>query len=161
MSIEFLSLLLLIIIANGVPILIRRLLNNHFNLAIDFGQCLTDNHRLFGPSKTWRGFLASLFATTISAGVLGLSAETGMLVATYAIAGDLVSSFIKRRLAMAPSSMAPLLDQLPESLLPAVMLKEVFHLDMSAVILLVLIFVIIDFLLSHILYRYGVRKKPY
>lgn len=161
MTFELLTLLLLIIIANGAPILIQLLLNDCFNLAVDFGQKLPDNNRLFGSSKTWRGILAALFATTVAAWLLGYSPETGLLVAVYAVLGDLFSSFIKRRLSMKPSSMAPLLDQVPESLFPAFMLKEGFNLDISAVILLVLIFIITELLLSHILYRYGVRKKPY
>jgi len=161
MTPELIPLLLLIIIANGAPILIQWLLNDSFNLAVDFGQKLPDNNRLFGPSKTWRGILAALLATTTAAWLSGYSPETGMLVAVYAIVGDLCSSFIKRRLSMQPGSMAPLLDQVPESLFPAFMLKQVFNLDISAVILLILIFIIIELLLSHILYRYGVRKKPY
>jgi predicted CDP-diglyceride synthetase/phosphatidate cytidylyltransferase len=161
MTPELLPLLLLIIIANGAPILIQWLLNDSFNLAVDFAQKLPDNNQLFGPSKTWRGILAALLATTAAAWLLNHSPETGLLVAIYAIVGDLCSSFIKRRLSMKPGSMAPLLDQVPESLFPAFMLKEVFNLDISAVILLVLIFIIIELLLSHILYKYGVRKKPY
>jgi len=161
MTAELFPLLLLIIIANGAPILIRRLLKNSFNLAVDFGQKLPDKNRLFGSSKTWRGVFAALLATTAAAWLLGHSPETGLLIAVYAILGDLFSSFIKRRLSMKPSSMAPLLDQVPESLFPAFMLKEAFNLDTSAVTLLVLIFIIVELLLSHILYRYGVRKKPY
>ena len=161
MTIELLSLLLLIIIANGAPILIWLLLNDSFNLAVDFGQKLPDKNRLFGSSKTWRGILAALLATTAAAWLLDHSLETGLLVAVYAMLGDLGSSFIKRRLSMKPSSMAPLLDQVPESLFPAFMLKEVFNLDISAVILLVLIFIITELVLSHILYRYGLRKEPY
>jgi len=161
MTPELLPLLLLIIIANGAPILIRWLLNDGFNLAVDFGQKLPDNNPLFGSSKTWRGILSALLATTTAAWLLNHSPETGMLVAIYAIVGDLCSSFIKRRLSMQPGNMALLLDQVPESLFPAFMLKEVFNLDISAIILLVLIFIIIELLLSHILYKYGVRKKPY
>jgi len=160
-SVEFLSLLLLIIIANGAPIIIRWLLNDGFNLAVDFGQKLPDKKRLFGSSKTWRGVLAALLATTTAAWLLDHTPETGMLIAAYAIVGDLCSSFIKRRLSMKPGSMAPLLDQVPESLFPAFMLKEIFNLDISAVMLLVFIFIVIELLLSLILYKYGVRKKPY
>ncbi len=160
-TVELLPLLLLIIIANGAPILARRLLKNSFELAVDFGQKLPDKNRLFGSSKTWRGISASLLATPLAAWLMGHSPETGLLIASYAIAGDLFSSFIKRRLSMKPSSMAPLLDQVPESLLPAYMLMAEFNLDSSAVTLLVLIFIIIELLLSHILYRYGVRKQPY
>ncbi|NOQ90548.1 MAG: CDP-archaeol synthase [Gammaproteobacteria bacterium] len=161
MTVEFLLLLLLIIIANGAPILIRRLLNGGFNLAVDFGQKLPDKNRLFGSSKTWRGIAAALFATATAAWLLGYSPETGMLVAVYAILGDLGSSFMKRRLSMASSSMAPLLDQVPESLFPALMMRHTFNLDILSVILLVLIFIIIELALSHILYKYGIRKKPY
>ena len=161
MSLDFLQLLLLIIIANGAPILIRVLFVDSFNLAVDFGQKLPDNRPIFGPSKTWRGIFAALAATSATAWLLGYPAETGLLVATYAVLGDLFSSFIKRRLSMQSSSMAPLLDQVPESLLPAFMLKETFNLDISAVILLVLTFVIIELLLSHILYKWGIRNRPY
>jgi len=161
MSAELFQLLLLIIIANGAPIVIRQLLNDRFSLAVDFGQKLPDNYRLFGSSKTWRGIFSALPATSAAAWLLGYPAEIGLLVAVYALAGDLCSSFIKRRLAMKPSSMAPLLDQVPESLLPALMLRQVFGLDLYSVIWLVLIFIIVELALSFILYRWGLRKRPY
>jgi len=86
---------------------------------------------------------------------------TGLLVAIYAILGDLTSSFIKRRLGKPVSSMAPLLDQIPESLLPAFMLMNTFGLNMSNVVLLVLIFIISELMLSHVFYKWGIRKHPY
>ena len=161
MTVEFFQLLLLIIIANGAPILTRALLNDTFKLAVDFDQKLPDNKRIFGSSKTWRGIFSAFIVTAIAAWLLGYSLQTGLLVAFYVVLGDLFSSFIKRRLSMAPSSMAPLLDQVPESLLPAYMLMSVFGLDISAVMLLVLIFVIVELFLSHILYKWGLRKTPY
>ena len=161
MNITFLELLLLIIIANGAPILIRVLLRDRFNRAVDFGQKMPDGRHVFGSSKTWRGIFAAVISTGLAAPLLGHPVEGGLLVALYAVTGDLVSSFIKRRLAMPPSSMAPLLDQVPESLLPAIMLRQHFGLDYVGVILLVLIFIIIELLLSHILYKWGIRKRPY
>ncbi len=165
MSIEsllsLLQLLLLIIIANGAPILARVLLHDAFELAVDFGRKLPDNNAIFGASKTWRGILAAVFATSAAAWLLGHAPKTGLLIATFAVAGDLASSFIKRRLAMKPSSMAPLLDQVPESLFPALMMMPVFNLDLLSVLLLVLIFVIIELALSHTLYKWGIRKRPY
>lgn len=157
----FLELLLLIIIANGAPILVRVLLRDGFNYAVDFGQTMPDNRPVFGSSKTWRGVLAASIATSLAALLLGHSLETGLLVAIYAVAGDLLSSFIKRRAALKPSSMAPLLDQVPESLLPALMMRHHFGLDYISVMQLVLIFIIIELVLSHILYRWGIRKRPY
>ncbi len=161
MPAELLQLLLLIIIANGAPIITRQWLNGRFSHAVDLDHDLVDNNRIFGPSKTWRGIFSSLLATPVVAVLLGYSIETGLMVAVYAVIGDLISSFIKRRLSMAASSMAPLLDQIPESFIPAFMLRQTFNLDILSVIWLVLIFIITELLLSHILYKWGVRKKPY
>ena len=161
MTIEFLQLLTLIIIANGAPIVIRVLLNNRFSIAVDFGYKLPDNNPIFGESKTWRGVIAAIVATSAAAWLMGYSSFTGALVASYAVLGDLISSFIKRRLSRPPSSMALLLDQIPESLFPALMMMQVFKLDISAIIQLVLTFIIIELLLSHILYKWGIRERPY
>ena len=161
MTVETLQLLLLIIIANGAPILIRVLLHDDFKHAVDFGQKLPDNKRLLGSSKTWRGIFAAIIATSTVAWLLGHLPETGLLIAVYAVLGDLFSSLVKRRLSMQESSMAPLLDQVPESLFPAYMMMDVFNLDLSSLLLLVLTFVIIELALSHILYKWGMRKRPY
>lgn len=159
MTIEFLQLLLLIIIANGAPLLMRMLLNDYLNFAVDFGSKLSDNNRVLGASKTWRGILAALVATSIAAWLLGYSPEIGFLVAMYAVLGDLLSSFIKRRLTMVSSSNAPLLDQVPESFFPALMLMQTFHLDVSSVLWLVLIFTLIDIVMTYIFDRWRVFKK--
>ena len=160
-TLEFLQLLLLIIIANGSPIVIRQLLDGAFDLAVDFGQKLPDNRRVFGASKTWRGIVTACVVTSLAAWSFGYPPETGLLIALYAMLGDMTSSFTKRRLSMQPSSRAPFLDQVPESLLPAFMLMETFNLDFIAVLLLVLTFIILEIGLSHILYKWGVRKRPY
>ena len=161
MTIELLHLLLLIIIANGAPVVIQALFNDVFNTAIDFGHKLPDNNPIFGVSKTWRGLFAALIITAIAAWLLGHSPQTGLLVAIYAVTGDLTSSFIKRRMGKPTSSMAPLLDQIPESLLPALMLADAFNLNSASVMQLVLIFIIVELLLSNILSRWGIRKRPY
>ena len=159
--IELIQLLSLIIIANGAPILIGSLLRDKLNLAVDFGLTFPDKRPVFGPSKTWRGIFASLLITSIAAWLLGYSPETGFLVAFYAIIGDLLSSAVKRRLDMKPSSMAPVLDQVPESLFPALFMMEVFMLNALSIILLVSMFIIIELALSHVLYNWGIRDKPY
>jgi dolichol kinase len=161
MTVEFLQLLLLIIIANAAPILLRVLLNDSFNLAVDFGYRLPDKRRIFGPSKTWRGIFAAIVATSAAAWLFGYSPQTGLMIAIYAACGDLFSSFIKRRIALAPSSKSPLLDQVPECLFPAFLLRHEFDLDLISITWLVLIFVIIDLTVSRILFKWGLRKRPY
>lgn len=161
MSLNFFHLLLLIIIANGAPVILRAVMHTRLGWPIDFGCRLPDGRPLFGSSKTWRGLVASVLATAPAAVILGYVPETGVLVAVYAMAGDVFSSFIKRRLDMAPHSMAPLLDQVPESLLPALMLRHTFGMDAVSIIILVAAFVVAELLLSLVLFKLGIRKKPY
>ena len=106
MSLIQIHLLLLIIIANGAPIILRALMGKRLDYAIDFGYRLADKNPLFGSSKTWRGVIAALIITSITAVLIGYPASTGAQIAIYSVLGDVLSSFIKRRLGMAPSSMA-------------------------------------------------------
>jgi hypothetical protein len=160
-SSDFIHLLLLIIVANGAPVLLRFLLRDRLDAPIDSGAMLPDGRPLFGVSKTWRGVIGALLATAALAALLGYGAWIGVLAAISAILGDLISSFTKRRLGMKTSCMAPLLDQVPESLLPAMVLMHDFALDDMQVIALVAVFVVVELLLSLLLYRLGVRSKPY
>lgn len=139
----------------------RSLLHHRLDTAVDFGYILPDHHPVFGESKTWRGFAGAIIVTAIAAMALGYGAGTGALIAVYALAGDLFSSFIKRRSGMAPSSMAPVLDQVPESLLPALMMMDRFDLDMQSIIIIVCLFFVLELLLSYIFFRLGIRKRPY
>jgi CDP-2,3-bis-(O-geranylgeranyl)-sn-glycerol synthase len=154
--------LLLILCANGAPILARKLLKQtYFARAIDAGNLFVDNRPLLGPSKTWRGLLASLLLTTLLAPAVGLNMIDGIICASLAMLGDIFSSFVKRRLKIACSDMAIGLDQIPESLLPLTYAHFQYQLPMSHVLAGIIIFLLLELLLSRILYRAGIRKKPY
>lgn len=118
MSPEFITLLVLIIIANGTPVFIRFCFGSHLATAIDFGASLPDGQRLFGASKTWRGLITAILSTSLAAWILGYPALIGAAIAALALLGDLISSFSKRRLGMKTGSMAPLLDQIPNHCSP-------------------------------------------
>jgi len=161
MSIELVYLLMLIMVANAAPIFFRHLLKNKFSSAIDGGKCLLDGYRVLGDSKTWRGLLASLIITPIMAILMSYSFTTGLLIAIYAMLGDMSASFIKRRLGMATSSKAPLLDQIPQSLLPAILLRHEFGLDWQSIGILLILFIILGQVLSYLFFKMGVRRRPY
>ncbi|MBX3639375.1 MAG: CDP-archaeol synthase [Nitrosomonas sp.] len=156
-----LSLLFLILVANGSPILLRYFMRDTFSYPMDCGYCFVDNKRLLGNAKTWRGLMGSLLITSLSALMIGYDLETGLLVASGAMGGDILSSFLKRRLGIHSSARAPLLDQIPESLVPALLLMQTFQLSVAAVATLVLVFFLLDVTLSRLLYQLGIRKKPY
>ena len=73
----------------------------------------------------------------------------------------LLSTFIKRRIGLPPSSRAPGLDQLPESLLAALASRRRASLTRTDVAAAVTGFVLADVLLSGWLHRAGLRERPY
>ena len=77
------------------------------------------------------------------------------------MAGDLLSSFVKRRLNFTPSSQALGLDQLPESLLPLLVCRNALSLTAVDIVLGVGIFFVGELVLSRILYRAHLRDEPY
>lgn len=154
--------LLLVVVANSVPILVRLLpLTAKYSFPLDCRYRFIDGKRLLGDSKTWRGVVASLLATMLCSTMFQTGWVTGMVVALSAMLGDSLSSFAKRRLGLAPSARAIGLDQVPESLLPFIVLHYRWQLTWSEVGLLTVFFVILDLLLSRILFRLNIRKRPY
>src|SRR5664279_6453728 len=113
-----LQLLVLLTLANGAPVVAKKMFGDRFNLSLDGGLAFLDGRPLFGKSKTIRGIVVAILVTAAVAPLIGLSLATGAIVAAAAMAGDLLSSFTKRRLGFKPSSQALGLDQIPESLLP-------------------------------------------
>jgi CDP-2,3-bis-(O-geranylgeranyl)-sn-glycerol synthase len=93
--------------------------------------------------------------------LVGLSLQLGLLIASAAMVGDLLSSFIKRRLGRPASSRAIPIDQIPESLLPLLVCYWPLGLAIADVVAGVLIFLIGGLLLSRVLFRLRVRDKPY
>jgi CDP-diglyceride synthetase len=159
--VPILKLLVLLTLANGTPIAAKKIFGTHFSLPLDAGSLLWDGRPLFGPAKTVRGILASILVTTAVAPLLGLDIATGASAAAAAMAGDLLSSFVKRRLNFPPSSRALGLDQVPESLLPMLACREALSLTAADIVLGVAIFFIGEIILSRVLYRLHFRDKPY
>jgi len=156
-----LKLLTLIIVANGAPIIIGDVLGMRGNCPVDGGLRLRDGHALFGPAKTWRGLVSAFLFTVPCTLLFGLPIWAGVLISAGAMLGDLLSSFIKRRLAVAPSDQALGLDQVPESLLPLLALQSSFELGALQIVALVLAFVVIELLLSRVLFKLHLRNRPY
>ena len=74
---------------------------------LDANTMFVDGRPLFGASKTVRGILISVVTTSACAPLLGLKLEIGLVVATTAMAGDLLSSFMKRRLTVEQQGCGP------------------------------------------------------
>lgn len=156
-----LQLIVLMFIANGAPVIAKRLLRQRLSYPIDCGVKFFDGQRLLGPSKTMRGVLSSILVTSVCAPFVGLEWKIGIVVASAAMAGDSFSSFVKRRLGLPPSSRATGLDQVPESLFPLLSCRSMLALTIADIAMAVVLFFVGEIVLSRLLYRLRVRGHPY
>ena len=156
-----LVLLLLLGIANGAPIITKSLLGQRFATPLDLGLILPDGQPLFGCAKTFRGLVVSVACTALAAETLGLGWRIGAGIAASSMLGDLASSFLKRRLRLPPHAQAFGLDQIPEALLPLLVFRAHLNLNWWEIGVLVAVFIVLEILLSRLLFRLRIRDRPY
>ena len=156
-----LQLLILLVLANGAPVAGKKLLGQRLAYPLDGGAEFIDGRPLFGRSKTIRGVVLAVLVTMAGAPLVGLEWQIGVLVGSLAMAGDLASSFVKRRMALPPSSRASGLDQLPEALFPLIGCRDPLALTLADMGATAALFVIGEVLLSRVLYAFQLRDRPY
>jgi CDP-archaeol synthase len=156
-----LQLLILLVVANGAAVAAKKLFGGVFARPIDGGALFVDGQPILGPAKTIRGVMASVLVTSICAALMGLGWKLGALIATFAMVGDLFSSFVKRRLHLASSSMAIGLDHLPESLFPLLASRLLLPTSILDIVAGVTIFVVGALILSPLLYKLNLRDQPH
>jgi len=136
-------------------------LGERLSCPLDGGVTFVDGRRLFGRSKTVRGIVLAILLSALAAPVIGLGWELGAVIGSAAMAGDLFSSYVKRRLDLAPSSRATGLDQIPESLLPLLVCRGALVLSGLDIAICVAVFFVGEGSLSRLLYKAHIREQPY
>ena len=155
------EMLFLLALANGTPVILKDILEGRFARPVDGGSIIADGRPLFGPSKTIRGIVFSIVVTSIGSYLIGQRWEIGALIAGVAMAGDLFSSFLKRRMNLPAGSKATGLDQIPESLLPLLVCRTALALTVPDILVAVAIFFFGEKYLSILLYHFHLRDRPY
>jgi hypothetical protein len=153
--------LILLALANGSPVIAKRIFGEIYAAPVDGNAQFIDGRPLVGPSKTIRGVVASLVVTALGAILLGLQFWLGLIVASTAMAGDLFSSFLKRRLQLAPSSKVTGLDQLPESLFPLLACQPALSLTAIDITVGCALFFAGQVVLSRVFFWLRLRDRPY
>ncbi|MDX1456823.1 MAG: CDP-archaeol synthase [Marinobacter sp.] len=156
-----LTLFVMLVLANGMPVIAHWLLGDRWSHAIDGGRMWRDGRPLFGSSKTWRGLISGGIACTLFSMLAGLGLVFGLVFGLLALGGDLVSSFIKRRMGLASSAQALGLDQLPEAAIPLTYAALVLPFPWWQAVVLVLVFGVANVVCSPLLYRLGIRRHPH
>lgn len=154
-------LLLLLAAANTAPLVAKRLLGTRWAWPLDGGRRFVDGRPLLGSSKTFRGVLAAVVLCVLVAPALRVPMAAAVVLALAAMAGDAISSFVKRRLAIPPSGQAFGLDQLPEALLPLLSVRGLLDVPWLVVAGATIAFVLLEPPLAQLTHRLGLRDQPY
>lgn len=156
-----LKLLLLLGVANGAPILARRLLGSRWSWPLDGELRFIDGRPLLGRGKTLRGLVVATLATACAAPMLGIDPALGARMGFAAMLGDAGASFVKRRLGLASGARCRGLDQVPESLLPLLVAAGPLGLSLAQLAGVTLAFYVLELPLARLLFRLGIRERPY
>lgn len=146
-------------LANCMPVLAQRLTGERLNYPVDGGRLWLDNKPLLGPNKTIRGVATSIAGGMVACGLLGQPWWLGGVVAALAMAGDLTSSFIKRRLNVPIGGDLFPLDHLLEALFPVLLLIPILSLSWTQTFVIVISFVLVAFP-STLWWKYIIHRAP-
>lgn len=138
---------------------------------IDLGAKFFDGRPIFGPHKTYRGFISGVLIGTAAgwvqeniaplAGLPQGSTILGFLMSLGALLGDLFGSFIKRRLNLSPGEPLPPIDQLDFVLFALLLASFYGHLPSPiGVLAIIAITVPIHMLTNVIAYFLGLKDRP-
>lgn len=156
-----LELFVMLVLANGAPVVAARVFGRHWSAPVDGGRLWRDGRALLGNSKTWRGVVSGTLACGLFALISGMGLLFGLVFGLLGLMGDMISSFIKRRAGLESSARATGLDQVPEALLPMILAWYWLELNGLAVAGVVVLFTVSNIALSPLLYRLGIRHQPH
>ena len=140
---------------------------------LDLGIILPDKQPLLGKGKTWKGTASGIIVGTIAAGIIYalFPSETraiaenyliaGFLISLGAILGDMLGSFIKRRLLIKPGSPSPILDQL-DFIAGGYLLLSIVYIPLAEELVFVAVFTVITHIATNYLaFKLGLKKVPW
>lgn len=161
--------------ANMAPVIVKKI--NFLKVPIDLGKEM-DNKPIFGKNKTFRGlFFGVLFAIIIAYtqsifydnhifSGLALADYSnwlllGFLMGFGAIFGDLVKSFVKRRLNYRPGKPFVPLDQTDFVIGALIFVLPLVNLPIDKIIIIIILSFILHIIVNHLAFYTKIRKEKW
>lgn len=138
--IEIIKVVAFLLWVNCLPSLATVLLGNQFPYPVDGDRLWLDGKPVFGKNKTIRGIVVSIVGSMAFYPIMGLEFWVLLLAAMLAMAGDLSSSFIKRRSNFHSGKNIFGLDQLFEALFPLLFLQTFFVISGLSFLIVLVVF---------------------
>jgi CDP-2,3-bis-(O-geranylgeranyl)-sn-glycerol synthase len=167
-------------IANATPVL------GGGGRAIDGGRVYSDGRRLLGDGKTVRGFfvgiifgvltgfgqmLAAPYLQPILAQFVSVTPEmelllymqvpVAVLMSVGALTGDIIGSFIKRRVSVKSGNPSPFMDQLGFIIMALIFTYPLIHPAPIYIVILILMTLCIHWVSNALGYLLGLKKNPW
>ena len=167
-------------VANATPVL------GGGGRPIDGGRHLRDGRRLFGKGKTVRGFIVGLIFGTLTGlaqfyaapylrpllvmfvtitpdmdYVLSMQIPVAVLMSFGALTGDLLGSFIKRRIGVESGDPSPVMDQLGFIIMALIFAAPIFEPSSVFVMILIVTTLFIHWVSNVLGYLIGLKKHPW
>ena len=140
---------------------------------LDNGIVLADGKRLLGNGKTWSGTIGGMACGILSAFIIAGSFPEqillvnwnylgfGILASIGAVLGDILASFLKRRLGKNQGSAIPLLDQL-DFVAGGLILGSVFYIPpLNEIILIALLTMAMHVLTNRLAFILKIKNVPW
>ena len=161
--------------ANMAPVIVKKI--NFLKIPIDFNKKINDKP-IFGKNKTFRGLVFGIIFAMIITYLQfllyknGLFVEIsiidysnwiliGFLMGFGAIFGDLVESYVKRRLNYKPGRPFVPFDQLDFVVGALIFVYPIVILPLNKVIIILLLSFILHILVNHFAFYMGIRKEKW
>ncbi|MGA3115863.1 MAG: CDP-archaeol synthase [Syntrophobacteraceae bacterium] len=154
----FIRLLILLWLINFAPPFLAQIFESKWSFPIDGGYLFPDGRPLFGRHKTVRGVLAGIITGGLIGAALGFPLWLGLGTGLLSMLGDLLSSFLKRRISFTSGDAVPGLDQVPEGLLPFILIANYYSLSVGYVLVFGVVFGLGAYFGSIFLSRVLLRK---
>jgi len=148
---------------SGIPFLKK------YTAPVDFGMSWKGK-RLLGEGKTWRGLICGVLAGVLcgwiqgiyaSAGLYPMTALLGFLLGFGALLGDMVESFIKRRLGFDRGHPMFLLDQLDYIVGAFFLAWTMVPVDLGYLLMACIITLPLHFIASIVAWILKLKKNPW
>ena len=167
-------------IANATPVL------GGGGRPIDGGRVYRDGHRVLGDGKTIRGFVVGIFFGTLTGIgqmlaapylhplleqyvtvtpdmelILHMQLPVAILMSFGALTGDIIGSFIKRRLNVKSGDPSPFMDQLGFIIVALIFAYPLIQPGAIYVIILIIVTLGIHWIANAFSYLLGLKKHPW
>jgi CDP-2,3-bis-(O-geranylgeranyl)-sn-glycerol synthase len=127
---------------------------------LDGGVKWLDGKPFLGGNKTTKGTIFGILIGSII-GILQKNFYGGFLQAFGAISGDIISSFLKRRINIEPGASLPILDQLDFIIFAVALSFPIQIIKWETALVIIIVTLPLHYISNIIAYLLGLKKEPW